>query len=238
MKSTDYVNLTNFENELDLCDTLCTMAEIKKVSVVGNSEFVEYALNLIVDEKYCRFVKIDFDGNDKKNPYIMLLNNSDISILPFADSNNDLFKLSDKIYIDIEAVDSKLMSDCICDNRKTELFTIGADIHVGDTNLEEDNIGKENEKEFTIELDLDTSEIDKKLSAIENRIKNIKDECSSIVADGTCCGEISEIDDKLNSFTISRNNENGYESFTYYSSNNELTYDKISSLLKNLFLNK
>jgi len=87
-------------------------------------------------------------------------------------------------------------------------------------------------------LDLDTSEIDKKLSAIENRIKNIKDECSSIVADGTCCGEISEIDDKLNSFTISRNNENGYESFTYYSSNNELTYDKISSLLKNLFLNK
>lgn len=178
---TDYLEVINFDDDFDLCDALSEEAEIKKVSVITTPDFIDYALNYLAVEDCYHFVKIDFDGNDDKNFYIMLINDYNISILPFTDENNDLLKLSDKIYVDIEAFSIGLISDSFSDNNSVKYFVVGADIE------DEDDV---------------------------------------------CSEESSKSKDKnLHNFTISYNNKNGYESYSY-SSSNEITHDKVASLLK------
>lgn len=202
MKNTDYVDLINFEDEFDLCDTVSETAEIKKVSIISDSSLIEDVFNILVNKDSFNFVRIQLDSNDTETPYIMLLNDRDLSILPLTDINNDLLKLSDKVYIDIETSNSKLVSDYIDNNINITLFAIGANIDVNDIDEDIDNSDEVKKIDFNIKVNID-------------------------VADK----EFSESDGSLYSFTINKNSENDYESFSYCSSK-ELTDDKIQKLLK------
>ena len=131
MKESEYMNLINFEDENDLYTRLSKDAESNTVSVIGNVYLIEYLFHNFLNNNY-DVVNINFDTNDIDNTYILMLKCESVSIQPIKSPDNDLLKLSDQVFIDIETVDSKLMSDCVNDSSNAIVFSIGADVGLDD----------------------------------------------------------------------------------------------------------
>ncbi len=125
----DYIDLINFEDEQDLLYKIKELANLNKVvSIIGDVYLIEFLFHSLLFDEGCDVAKIDFEANSTDTTYILMLNDNCVSILPIEDSDNDLLKLSDKVYVGIDSVNARLMKDCINSSDNVVSFAIGADI--------------------------------------------------------------------------------------------------------------
>lgn len=131
MKESEYMDLINFEDENDLYTRLSKDAESNTVSVIGDVYLIEYLFHNFLNNNY-DVVNINFDANDTDTTYILMLKCNGISIQPIKSSDNDLLKLSEKVFIDVETVKTRLASDCANSSSNVIMFSIGANVGLED----------------------------------------------------------------------------------------------------------